>query len=49
MAFYGVQAKGVLRRATIDVPARAPARCKEAAGTISVLPEGWKKERIFLG
>jgi nucleoporin GLE1 len=49
MAFYGAQAKGVLRRATIDVPARAPPRCKEAAGIISVLPEGWKKERIFLG
>ncbi|CAO2650488.1 Nn.00g017800.m01.CDS01 [Neocucurbitaria sp. VM-36] len=48
LSLYGVPARGVLRRATIDLPARAPERCKDAAGTVSVLPEGWKKERIFL-
>lgn len=48
LAFYGVPARGVLRRATVDLPARAPARCRDAAGTVSVLPESWKKERIFL-
>lgn len=48
LQFYGVPARGVLRRATIDLPARAPERCKEAVGTVSSLPEVWKKERIFL-
>ncbi|KAF1840894.1 uncharacterized protein K460DRAFT_321492 [Cucurbitaria berberidis CBS 394.84] len=48
LSFYGVPARGVLRRATIDLPARAPERCKDAAGTVSVLPEGWKKEKFFL-
>lgn len=48
LQFYGVPARGVLRRATIDLPARAPPRCKEAVGTVSALPEVWKKERIFL-
>ncbi|KAJ4367423.1 hypothetical protein N0V83_007005 [Neocucurbitaria cava] len=49
LAMYGIPARGVLRRATIDLPARAPARCKDAAGTVSVLPEAWKKEdRIYL-
>jgi nucleoporin GLE1 len=41
LTFYGAQARGVLRRATIDLPARAPPRCKDAAGTVSVLPVGW--------
>lgn len=48
MSFYGIQAKAVLRRAIVDVPARAPPRCKDAAGTISVFQEQWKKENIFL-
>ena len=48
LTFYGVAAQGVLRRATIDLPARAPERCKDAAGTVSVLPESWKKEKIFM-
>ncbi|KAF2856298.1 hypothetical protein T440DRAFT_463641 [Plenodomus tracheiphilus IPT5] len=48
LAQYGVPARGVLRRAVLELPARAPARCKDAAGTVSVLAEGWKKERISL-
>lgn len=48
LGFYGVQARGVLRRAVIDVPARAPERCKDAAGIISVFREQWKKENISL-
>lgn len=48
LSFYGVQARGVLRRAIVDVPARAPPRCKEAAGIISVFQEQWKKENLFL-
>ncbi|KAL5113942.1 hypothetical protein ACEQ8H_008160 [Pleosporales sp. CAS-2024a] len=46
--FYGAQARAVLRRATIDLPARAPPRCQDAAGTVSVLPLGWQKEGINL-
>ncbi|KAH9865738.1 hypothetical protein J1614_009325 [Plenodomus biglobosus] len=48
LAQYGVPARGVLRRAILELPARAPARCKDAAGTVSVLAEGWKKEGISL-
>jgi nucleoporin GLE1 len=48
LTFYGAQARGVLRRATYDLPARAPPRCKDAAGPVSVLPLGWKKEGISL-
>jgi nucleoporin GLE1 len=48
LGFYGVQARGVLRRAVIDVPARAPERCKDAAGIISVFREQWKKENLVL-
>ncbi|KAJ4380836.1 hypothetical protein N0V86_004198 [Didymella sp. IMI 355093] len=48
LGFYGVQARGVLRRAIVDLPARAPERCKEAAGIISVFQEQWKKENLFL-
>jgi nucleoporin GLE1 len=48
LTFYGAQARGVLRRATIDLPARAPPRCKDAAGPVSVLPLGWRKENISL-
>ncbi|KAF2035029.1 GLE1-domain-containing protein [Setomelanomma holmii] len=48
LTFYGAQARGVLRRATIDLPARAPPRCKDAAGPVSVLPLGWRKENIML-
>ncbi|KAL1604545.1 hypothetical protein SLS59_003740 [Nothophoma quercina] len=48
LGFYGVQARGVLRRAIVDVPARAPERCKEAAGIISVFQEQWKKEGLLL-
>lgn len=48
LTFYGAQARGVLRRATIDLPARAPPRCKDAAGPVSVLPLGWAKENIRL-
>ncbi|KAF1837613.1 GLE1-domain-containing protein [Decorospora gaudefroyi] len=46
--FYGVPARGVLRRAVVDLPVRAPDRCKDAAGIISVLREGWKKENFSL-
>lgn len=48
LGFYGVQARGVLRRAVVDVPTRAPERCKDAAGIISVFQEQWKKENLFL-
>lgn len=48
LQFYGVPARGVLRRAVIDLPARAPARCKDAASTIAVLRENWKKENFPL-
>jgi nucleoporin GLE1 len=48
LGFYGVQARAVLRRAVVDVPARAPERCKEAAGIISVFQEQWKKEGLLL-
>lgn len=46
--FYGVPARGVLRRAIVDLPARAPERCKDAASTIAVLQENWKRERFSL-
>ncbi|KAF1939532.1 hypothetical protein EJ02DRAFT_468052 [Clathrospora elynae] len=48
LMYYGVPARGVLRRATIDLPAHAPERCKAAAGSVAVLPEGWKKEQIVV-
>lgn len=48
LGFYGVPGMGVLRRATVDLPVRAPERCKDAAGTVSVLREDWKKEKIFM-
>ncbi|KAI8936271.1 hypothetical protein NX059_006693 [Plenodomus lindquistii] len=48
LAQYGIPARGVLRRAILELPARAPPRCKDAAGTVSVLAEGWKKEGISL-
>jgi nucleoporin GLE1 len=46
--FYGVHARAVLRRAVIDLPARAPAHAKDAAGTVAVLAEGWKRQKISL-
>lgn len=48
LTFYGAPARGVLRRATIDLPARAPPRCKDSAGPVSVLPLSWQKENIRL-
>ncbi|OAK98818.1 hypothetical protein IQ06DRAFT_295157 [Phaeosphaeriaceae sp. SRC1lsM3a] len=48
LTFYGAPARGVLRRATIDLPARAPPRCKDSAGPVGVLPLGWQKENIRL-
>jgi nucleoporin GLE1 len=48
LQFYGVPARGVLRRAVVDLPARAPERCKDAASTIAVLREGWKRENFSL-
>lgn len=48
LAQYGVPARAVLRRAILELPARAPARCKDAAGTVSVLAEGWKKAGLSL-
>ncbi|KAH5552883.1 hypothetical protein HBI25_177910 [Parastagonospora nodorum] len=48
LTFYGAPARAVLRRATIDLPARAPPRCKDAAGTVAVLPLGWEKDGINL-
>jgi nucleoporin GLE1 len=46
--FYGVPARGVLRRAVVDLPARAPERCRDAASTIAVFRETWKKEKFSL-
>ncbi|KAA8625486.1 rna export mediator gle1 [Pyrenophora tritici-repentis] len=46
--FYGVPARAVLRRAVIDLPMRAPDRCKDAASTIAVLSESWKRENFSL-
>ncbi|EFQ89952.1 hypothetical protein CFE70_001993 [Pyrenophora teres f. teres 0-1] len=46
--FYGVPARAVLRRAVIDLPMRAPERCKDAASTIAVLSESWKRENLSL-
>lgn len=48
LEFYGVPARGVLRRAVIELPARAPAHAKDAAGVLAVLAEGWKKQNISL-
>jgi len=48
MQHYGVQARGVLRRAIVDLPARAPERCRDAAGIISVFQEQWKKQNVYL-
>jgi nucleoporin GLE1 len=48
LQFYGVPARGVLRRAVVELPARAPERCKDAASTIAVLGEGWKRENFSL-
>lgn len=48
LQFYGVPARGVLRRAVVDLPVRAPERCKDAASTIAVLRETWKRERFSL-
>jgi nucleoporin GLE1 len=48
LGFYGAQARGVLRRATIDLPARAPPHCKDAAGPVATLPLGWAKENVRL-
>jgi len=46
--FYGVPARAVLRRAVIDLPAHAPDRCKDAASTIAVLSESWKRDNFSL-
>lgn len=46
LVFYGVHAKAVLRQATIVLPSRAPPGVSEAAGSIRVLPEIWKKSNI---
>jgi nucleoporin GLE1 len=46
--FYGVPARGVLRRAVVDLPLRAPERCKDAASTIAVYRETWKRENFSL-
>lgn len=48
LQFYGVPARGVLRRAVVDLPVRAPERCKDAASTIAVYCEGWKRENFSL-
>ncbi|KAL6703178.1 hypothetical protein ACN47E_010107 [Coniothyrium glycines] len=48
LEFYGVPARGVLRRAVVDLPARAPPHAKDAAGTVAVLAEGWKKNNLSL-
>jgi nucleoporin GLE1 len=45
---YGQHARAVLRRATIDLPRRAPPRCKDAAGPVQVLPLNWKKTGFSL-
>jgi len=48
LAQYGIPGRAVLRRAVLELPLRAPARCKDAASTVSVLAEGWKREGISL-
>lgn len=49
MLFYGAQARGVLRKATVDLPARAPQRAADTASLVAVLKDGWKKnENISL-
>lgn len=40
--FYGVQGRAALRRAVVDLPAKAPDRAKSSAGLIRVLPDFWK-------
>jgi nucleoporin GLE1 len=49
LIFYGVQARGVLRKATVDLPARAPPRAVDTANLVAVLKDGWlKNENISL-
>ncbi|KAF2869798.1 hypothetical protein BDV95DRAFT_596105 [Massariosphaeria phaeospora] len=45
---YGAPARGVLRRATVDLPGRAPKEAIEAASLVKVLPDGWRKDNISL-
>ncbi|KAF2266779.1 GLE1-domain-containing protein [Lojkania enalia] len=40
--FYGAQARGVLRRATFDLPNRASPNIANAAALVKVLPDVWK-------
>jgi nucleoporin GLE1 len=49
LLFYGAQARGVLRKATVDLPARAPPRAVDTANLVAVLKDGWlKNEKISL-
>lgn len=49
IAYYGAQAMGVLRRATKELPARAPKRIADSADVVKVLADRWEKsERITI-
>ncbi|KAF2706714.1 hypothetical protein K504DRAFT_459122 [Pleomassaria siparia CBS 279.74] len=49
LGFYGAQARGVLRKATVDLPARAPQGIKDVASILAVLKDDWaKNENINL-
>lgn len=42
ITFYGAQAIGVLRKAAIVLPSRAPQRAADTASLVKVLPDVWK-------
>jgi nucleoporin GLE1 len=48
ISMYGVQAKAVLRKALIDLPARAPEETKSTAPLVSVLAATWKKNGVLV-
>lgn len=49
LLFYGAPARGILRKATVDLPARAPPRAVDTANLVAVLKDGWlKNEKISL-
>lgn len=41
IGFYGAAGRALLRKATTDVPARAPPHTKDAANLVEVLPDVW--------
>jgi nucleoporin GLE1 len=48
IVLYGAQAKAVLQKATITLPARASAHAAEAANLVKVLPDTWKQQGLRL-